>query len=99
MKLFLLALTGPIVWALHFFLVYGTQTVLDVSGGSRTTLRIMIVLYTLVAAALIGTGLHRLNAGNAPNADLAAFMPRLGQGLAALSALAILWTTLPLLTN
>jgi hypothetical protein len=86
------ALSGPIVWALHFFAVYGTQTVVEATGGSHPTLRILVALYTLAAAALIGMGLRGINRLRMPGTDMAEFMPRLAQGLGALSGLAILWT-------
>ena len=88
------ALSGPIVWALHFFAVYGTQTIVEGTGASHTTLRILVALYTLAAAALIGMGLRGIKQLRMPNTDMADFMPRLAEGLSALSALAILWTLL-----
>jgi hypothetical protein len=94
MNALLFTLSGPIVWALHFFAVYGTQTLLNVTAGSDARLRVLVALYTLVATMLIGTGLLKIQRSQMPNADMAEFMPKLTQGLAAISGLAIAWTFL-----
>ncbi len=94
MTIFLAALSGPIVWALHFFAVYGTQTVFAARGDSVATLRIAVAALTLAAIAIIVVGTRAASRRETGNADLDAFMPYLGKGVSMLSGLAILWTFL-----
>jgi hypothetical protein len=98
----LLALTGPIVWSGHFFGVYLTQSLLcsistPAAGAQIRWIGAGLTVIALVAcvAFLLGNR-HgfRLTAGD--NADASHELAMVGNPLAMLSMLAVLWTSLPL---
>jgi hypothetical protein len=70
---------SPIVWAAHFLLCYGTAAVWCAKavgiGGSLATTRIAILIYTIIALAVIaiigtiGFRRHRLGGVGAPHDD------------------------------
>lgn len=65
---------SPVVWAAHFLLCYATAAVWCAKvagwGGSLATTRIAILVYTIVALAIIGVigaiGFRRHSLGGAP---------------------------------
>jgi hypothetical protein len=69
----LLVTTSPMMWAAHFVLCYATASIWCAKvigfGGSLTTVRTAIVLYTALALAGIGVigliGYHRHSLGHA----------------------------------
>lgn len=70
---------SPLVWVAHFLLCYGTAAIwcAKVAGGSGSleTVRIAILVYTMIALVLIGTiGVigfrrHRFGGAGAPHDD------------------------------
>lgn len=94
MRLFLASLAGPIVWALHFFAMYATQTLIAAHGGSVVTFRLIALVLTLLAIAAIGFCVLSMRPDRRPRSDVAQFLSLLAAGLAGLSVLAILWTGL-----
>ena len=47
---FLLALLGPMIWAGHFFVVYGTEAIICAKASSPTNTMLWIVTVTTVLA-------------------------------------------------
>ncbi|HEY9280768.1 MAG TPA: hypothetical protein VIP51_11905 [Eoetvoesiella sp.] len=103
LRTFLLMLTGPIVWAVHFLFIYAVNGVacarpdLQASwAGSPASSWIIGVGSLLALAAMVLILLCQRKqmpgAGTEPE-----FMLRLGRALCMLSAVAILWETIPVL--
>lgn len=98
-------LTGPIVWAAHLTLVYGSQSSLcafnagDGSGGNSTVVAI-ILFATIASIAAVGFSavhpgfVHALIARAAPPAEQAEFIVTIMRILAGLSMLAMLYAGL-----
>ena len=97
----LLALTGPIVWAGHFFGLYLTEALLCSAPGPATGGQVrwigagltVIALGGLVAFALRHRHDLHLFAGDATGASAAL---SLAGPLTIVSILAVLWTSIPL---
>jgi hypothetical protein len=101
-----LLVAGPSVWAAHFLLCYATAAIWCAKvvgpGGSLTTVRIAITVYTVVA--LVGIGIlcrvgytrHRFGEGQVPHdadtpEDRHRFLGFATLLLSALSAVAVLF--------
>lgn len=93
----LIAFAGPIVWAGHFFAVYLSAALLCSVQGSpmQATVRSIGAALTVFAlAAILAVAIRYCRNGRAagPSAALGFALP-----LTLLSALAVVWTSLPLL--
>lgn len=92
----LLAVAGPIVWAAHFFGLYLAEALLCPAQGSAPqpgASGIGAALTALALAAMLAVAIrHRRQARAAHCAALAFALP-----LTLLSAVGVLWTSLPLL--
>jgi hypothetical protein len=99
-------LVGPIVWAAHLTLVYGSQSSLcafdlgeDGSGGNRAVVGI-ILFATIAGIAAVGFSavhpsfVHALITRAAPPAEQAGFIVTIMRILAGLSMLAMLYAGL-----
>ena len=92
----LFAFAGPIVWAGHFFAVYFTEALLCPAQGPVTQtpvwpIGVLLTVFAL-AAMLVLAMLQRRGATSARrSAALFVALP-----LTLLSALAVIWTTLPM---
>jgi hypothetical protein len=97
---FLLMLSGPIVWAVHFLFVYGFTGIVCARPAILTAwLGISMAAWvisaaTLLSVAAIGTIYLRMRKTLRIAGD-PAFVPVLTGALGLLSVLAILWETLP----
>jgi hypothetical protein len=100
---------SPIIWAAHFLLCYGTAAVWCAKvvgiGGSLATTRVAIVVYTVVALAVIaiigtiGFRRHRLGGAAVPHdddtpEDRHRFLGFATLLLSALSAVAVLYAAI-----
>ena len=96
-------LLGPIVWAVHLTLIYGSQSSLcafhlgeDRSGGNSGVIAI-ILLVTIVSIATVGFSavrasfVHALIAQGTPPAEQAKFIVTIMRVLAGLSILAMFY--------
>ncbi|HJT50980.1 MAG TPA: hypothetical protein VJ734_03480 [Nitrosospira sp.] len=96
-------LVGPIVWAVHLTLIYGSQSSLcafnlgeDRSGGNSTVVAIILIA-TAVFIATVGFSavranfVHTLIARTAPSAEQVGFIVTIMRILAGLSILAMLY--------
>jgi len=98
----LLALTGPIVWAGHFFGVYLTEALLCTATGPATGAPVrpiaagltVIALAALVAFAFRHRHSFHLSAGD--NTGMSAPLSAFAGPLTIVSILAVLWTSIPL---
>lgn len=85
-----LFLAGPVAWAAHFFLLYGAESFAPIGAVAQ------IAATALALAALALLVLSQFKALKSAPEDRV-FLRRGAIALAALSALGILWTTLPVL--
>lgn len=90
MRSWIVMLWGLLVWAAHFFALYGIAEFAGPSPGSRTA----VVLLTALALALVALGAYRLRRCST-SGGLAGWSVRLGRGALSLSALAIVWQAFP----
>lgn len=95
-RVFLLMLSGPLVWAGHFLFVYGVTGVmcarpamLDASMGPWIVGSASLVCIAAIVAILVGMR------KSVPRAGEPGFVPAMTCMLALLSVLAIVWETLP----
>lgn len=105
-------IVSPAIWTAHFLLSYGTVAIwcsrFAPEDGSLGGTRVALAVYTLVA--LVGVGLagrdawrrHRLGGGSVPHdadthIDRHRFLGLASVLLSALSAVAIIYETLPIL--
>ncbi|MGD9922741.1 MAG: hypothetical protein AB7V13_15080 [Pseudorhodoplanes sp.] len=91
--LMLLVLAGPLIWAAHLLVIYGSTTVICAKAAGAGVLPV-IVTATIVALAAIGVLAIRCQRrsdllGRGPNSHV--FLRRVMLLLLALSAVAILW--------
>jgi hypothetical protein len=99
---FLLMLAGPLIWALHYLFIYSVHGVMCARPGIHTAWvgvpasAWIIVAAGLVALAAMGVIYARLRDRMPPLAD-ASFMPWLAGALSLLSAVAVVWETVPVL--
>lgn len=100
---FILALWGPIVWAVYFLLYYGLSGLAcapPVTPESDALLRAAGIALSAAAAILIGgftlwrgASLGRLQA---PDRDNEPFLMEIALALALLSLLAVIWNAIPI---
>lgn len=94
MKSWLILLAGLLIWAVHFFLLYGIG---EFAGEGRGT-RIAVGVLTLFGLTLIGWLAQRF-AHIAPGDDFARWRMFLARTGLAISALAVAWQGLPALLS
>ncbi len=102
------AVSALVAWAAHLLVIYGAQATACVAGLAETPVLgtalvpAMVLGATVLALAVVGwVGLRawgRLPAGAAPRdgRDPSAFLARFTLAAALVSALAIVWETVPL---
>lgn len=99
---FLAVLAGPLIWAVHFLLIYTVNGVVCARPGIQT----YWMGIALSSWAIIGIGLMALAAmasiyvrqrHRIPPAGAPSFLPWLAGTLSLLSAIAIVWETIPVL--
>jgi hypothetical protein len=96
---------GPLIWATHFALMYGTQTafcVLAPQPASETPLRVLGALLTAIAvAALVWLGLTlwstRREADQQVEAGGDGFLREVGIAAVLIALLGVVWAFIPLL--
>jgi hypothetical protein len=101
----LLCLSGPLIWAAQFFVLYGAVTLacLNTAAPLNATFfafAVAVTLVTLLAVAgLTAWQVSRIGrqARAGAEADGARFLRAVSIGLGGAAVLAILWGTLPLL--
>jgi hypothetical protein len=101
----LLCFAGPLLWALHLFVLYGGVTLacLSTTAPNSTAFQAFALVTTLLAvaaiAALIGWQLARMGryAGAGHRVDGARFLRAISILLALAGLLAIVWGVLPVL--
>jgi hypothetical protein len=102
----LLVLSGLIIWAVHFLIVYPFNALACVYGLAAAEIvgigivPIIIVIVTVLSLALIGAALFAATAGRATEqpqieAPNQRFLRFLTVGIGLLSAVAVIWETLP----
>ena len=92
MQSWAIMLGGLLVWAAHFFLLYGIGEFAGASSGSRGAV-LLLSAFALVADGFLARRLFTL-----PRADaFAHWRAGVALGGIALSALAVLWQALPAL--
>jgi hypothetical protein len=91
-------LVGPVVWALHFTILYGAHTLLcAVRGpdGGRAVMLVAVVAtgaaLAMLAVAMLGARSPRAEAGSSDRTAAAAFVRSATSWLIVLSAIAIVW--------
>lgn len=87
-------LAGPLVWTAHFFILYG----IGEFGGNGTVSRLLVAALTLIALAALAI-LRRQMRGRPDDDGFHQWQHRLTQMLLLLSAIAILWQSLPALLS
>lgn len=101
-RAFLLMLAGPIIWAAHFLFIYSfvgvvcARPALHVKWMGAAMSSWVIVAASLLALAAMAVIYLRLR-GSMPRTGDPAFLPWLAGTLSLLSAVAIIWETLPVL--
>jgi hypothetical protein len=96
---------GPIVWAAHFFLLYGIEVLICTGfGTSSLAQRFWIVALALTALALVllcfmawHVAVERSDDRRGTGIESAAFYRPTSIGLAVLAMFGVLWATLPAL--
>ena len=96
------ALTGPVLWAAHFFAVYMTEALLCNGGTSSPAVGVVRpigVTLTVIAITALGVlvtwqalPLRRPQRGDSRNAH---FLREISIALAAIALLAVIWGGLP----
>lgn len=92
MRSWVFLLSGLLIWAVHFFLLYG----IGEFGGTGGQARVAIGSITILALAAIGFAIRAAFRGAAVD-SLDGWMRRLAFGGLAIAALAIIWQGLPVL--
>lgn len=90
MRIWMTMLGGLLVWAAHFFALYGIGEFAGVGADSRAS----VIGLTLLALGVL-TFAARRGLRHAAADDLAIWSLRLGQGALLLGALAVLWQAFP----
>lgn len=90
MRIWILLIGGLLVWAAHFFALYGIGEFAGAGAGPRAS----VVGLTAAALGLVAWLAFRTRSP-ATSDDLAAWSVRLGQGALLLSAVAIAWQAFP----
>jgi hypothetical protein len=92
-------LAGPLVWAVHFLLIYASESLFCTRGSGGVAHLAAIGLATAVGLSvmLAATAQNWRRASTAPASALAGatFMDSVGALLGLLSILGILWSALP----
>lgn len=91
MRSWLILLSGPLIWALHFFFLYG----IGEFGGSTRGPRSLVAGLTLLGLAA-AAGIARSLVRAQPSDDFDRWVGRLGLAGLGLGAVAIVWQTLPI---
>lgn len=87
---FLWALAGPIVWAAHFFLVYGVEAVICTRTSSPTLMmRWIVAAVTAAALSALALSLFRALRQRRQQSGAASFLPDISAALALVSIAAI----------
>jgi hypothetical protein len=97
---FLLVFAGPIVWFLHFSLVYATHTLLCTLSAMPSTQFFWLEAGLTAAAAIMlmgGAMSQFVSFGRRTDGVEGRSLMTISLSLTALSLFAILWTTLPLM--
>jgi peptidoglycan biosynthesis protein MviN/MurJ (putative lipid II flippase) len=100
---FLLSLVGPVVWAAHFFVIYGAEALVCTGAEqaaiqNRGFLSVAALATAIALAALGGFALWQLRAGRRgyhEGSDETAFLRITSLALAVLSMMAVIWVALP----
>jgi len=89
----LLLLLGPILWAMHLFVIYFAHAVLCVRGVAPQASEIVIAIATVAAVLAIGCHLllTRSRLRRISDTDTRRFQYHTGAVLSALSTIGILW--------
>ena len=83
---FVWMLAGPIVWAAHFFLVYGVEAVICTRAASPvTTMRWIVAVATALALGALVVFIFRTLAARRKDSPVAIFVPDVSIALALLS--------------
>jgi hypothetical protein len=90
-------LAGPLVWATHFLMVYGSESLLcGVRDGTVRHLTLVLVATAVALAALLAVTAVNWRCTAAPPDDPArGFMDWLAVALGLAGLLAVTWTALP----
>ena len=101
-----LYLTGPIVWAAHFFLLYGLEAAICSGlGTSSLASKFWLIALGLTAVALTALlcfsawqlALRRRDHNASNKIDKSPFLRDLSMSLVALATFGVLWSTVPAL--
>lgn len=89
----LLVLAGPLIWATHLLVIYGTSTILSAQAAPGRSPGIVIGAATLFALALLAVvlGGNEGPAQGGEDVNVHRFLENLKRLLAILSGLGILW--------
>ncbi len=86
-------LSGPAIWAAHFFLLYGIASFACTPSTPQGTIRVLSLATTAIAlSALVGFLAWRSRDRRQVAGDMPAFLAKTTNGLAILAGLAIVWT-------
>lgn len=91
-------LAGPMIWAMHFFLLYGAHTLICSAAGARPDWLMLPIAIGLTAVACVTLGFIALHGGSVlqeRDQEGARFLRDTGRLLAGLGLLAVLWTAWP----
>jgi len=98
--LIVLWLSGPLIWALHFSLLYAAQTLICTTAGATPVglmMPVVVIATAAACAALAYIALRHRNVVQPNDQDGAKFLRGTTWMLAGLSLLAVLWSALPTL--
>lgn len=101
----LLCLGGPIIWAVHFFVMYGASTLACLNSSARHSTPFFVFAFSLTLVAIfavlgltawqVARASHRETSGD--QTDGRRFLRTISILLGSATLLAIAWATLPLL--
>jgi hypothetical protein len=92
LRTLLSVLTGPLIWAAHFLVIYGANTILFTQGASGRSREFVIGAATLLALAVLAIALRsKGRAQSGEDEHVPRFLRNLRRWLAGLAALGILW--------
>lgn len=101
-RTFSFMLAGPIIWAVHFLFIYSVNGVNCARPGlSGTWMEAPVPVWIIVAASVLAlvamAAAFLFRRSSMPPTAGREFIPWLAAGLSLLSALAVVWETLPVL--